>query len=233
MGTLTLDLQQKINATSAIAPIPADGRFGPLTRAAIIEVFRNTRAPAVTPEDIASIAGSLGVPTRNLKAVAQVESGGGGWDRSGLLACLWERHYLWRRVRIAVPFLSNPTPGGYTIDADRDGINDSWEKLADSAGRFGFPIAAECASFGKFQIMGAHWKALGYASVWDFIWQLSRGEAAHYRAFAAFVRVNGLIPALQAVNGNPAACTAFARGYNGKGQKGYDSRIAAAWRALA
>src|SRR5690606_38594911 len=134
-----------------------------------------------------------------IKAVAKVESAGGGWDNAGLLKCLWERHYLWRRVKVAVPLLSNPSPGGYTIDADRDGINDSWEKLADATLRFGAGPSFECASFGKFQIMGAHWKALGYPTVLDFVWALSRSEAAHYDAFARYIEVNGLAPALRRV----------------------------------
>lgn len=213
-------------------PVTIDGVWGPQTRNAVIEVFRNTAAPAATPAEINLIADQYGFDRRAMRAVAQVESGGSGWDNTGLLKCLWERHYLWRRVRIAVPFLSDPSPGGYTIDADKDGICDSWEKLADAAGMFGFNAAGECASFGKFQIMGAHWKALGYASVIDFIWRLSRSEVAHYEAFARFVKANNLTAALNACNGNPINCLAFARGYNGKGQKGYDSRIAAAWRRL-
>jgi hypothetical protein len=211
-------------------PVKIDGAWGPQTRAATINVFRNRQAPAITPDEIELVANTLGAPVRNLKAVASVESAGGGWDDAGLLKCLWERHYLWRRVRIAVPILSNPSPGGYTVDADRDGVNDSWEKLADATGRFGFDVAAECASFGKFQIMGAHWKALGYPSVREFVWQLSLSEFAHYDAFARFIRANGLRDALRSIDGNPANCLAFARGYNGKGQKGYDGRIARAWR---
>jgi hypothetical protein len=212
------------------ASLTVDGKWGPNTRAAVIETFRNRSAPAATETEIETIANRLRSPARNLRAVAAVESAGGGWDNAGLLKCLWERHYLWKRVRIAVPFLSNPAAGGYTVDADHDGVNDSWEKLADATGRFGFDVAAECASFGKFQIMGAHWKALGYASVLDFVWHLSLSEAEHYEAFARFIEANGLAGALRQIDGNPANCLAFARGYNGKGQQGYDGRIAKAWR---
>lgn len=224
------NLQMWLNAHGATLIV--DGAWGPATRMAVIDVFRKTDAPAVDPDDITRIAASLGATERQLKAFAKVESGGSGWDDKGLLKCLWERHYLWRRVKVAVPFLSNPTPGGYTIDADHDGICDSWEKLADATGRFGFNAAAECASFGKFQIMGANWKALGYSSVADFIWRLSRDEAEHYRAFAAFIRVNKLTGALRQVSGDPADCITIARGYNGKRQKGYDARIAQAYRNM-
>lgn len=224
----TLELQQWLNAHGA--NLLADGKFGPVTRAAIIDTFRNTSAPAATATDIVGLANRLGCEPRQIRAVASVESAGGGWDNAGLLKCLWERHYLWRRIRIAVPFLSNPTPGGYTIDADHDGICDSWEKLADAAGRFGFATAAECASFGKFQVMGAHWKVLGYPSVIEMVWRLSRDEAAHYEQFARYIEANGLKGALRKVDGNPMNCRPLAEGYNGKKQKGYDGRIATAYR---
>lgn len=225
------NLQQWLNDRGA--GLVVDGRFGPATELAVIEVFRNRNAPAATPAEIASIAERNGFDPRAMRAVAKVESAGGGWDNSGLLKCLWERHWLWRRVRLAVPLLSNPTPGGYTIDADRDGINDSWEKLASATGRFGFDTAAECASFGKFQIMGGHWRSLGYPSVAEFIWRLSRSEAAHYEAFARFVTVNGLKNALNKVDGSAANARDFARGYNGKNYAAgrYHEKIAAAWRA--
>lgn len=223
------DLQHWMNGHGQ--NVTVDGKWGPQSRAALIDVFRNRNAPAATPAEIAMVAARLGCTPRQLRAVANVESAGGGWDEAGLLKLLWERHYLWRRIKLAVPFLSDPTPGGYTIDVDHDGICDSWEKLADATGRFGFNVAAECASYGAFQIMGANWKALGYGSVLDFVWQLSRTEFAHYDAFGRFIWANGLTQALRRVNGSPANCLDLARGYNGKAQKGYHDRIAAAWRA--
>lgn len=207
------------------------GYVGPLGKSALIELFRNTNAPAATDGKIAEIASRLGATERQVRAVAKVESAGSGWDRHGLLACLWERHWMWKRVKIAVPFLSDPKPGGYTIDADGDGINDSWQKLADAAIRWG-PIAFECASFGRFQCMGGHWKHLGYDSVLDLVWRLSRHENEHYEVFARFIEKNGLAPALRKVDGNPENARALAKGYNGAGYaKGrYHEKIAAAWK---
>lgn len=232
MGTVSRD-QTWLNDHGA--RLTVDGKAGPATRSAIIETFRNRAAPAATEREIAGIADANGFNLRALKAVARVESGGAGWDDTGLLACLYERHYLWRRIKIVVGLLSNATPGGYTIDADNDGINDSWEKLADASLRWGMPMVFECASFGKFQIMGVHWKALGFDSALDFVWWLSRGEAAHYDAFARYIRVNKLTAALNRVDGNPENCRAIAKGYNGSvyAAKGYHEKIARAWKALA
>lgn len=229
MGRIA-NLQTWLNAHGA--SLVVDDKNGPATRRAVIEVFRNAAAPAIRPDELKALANRHDFDLRAMRAVAKVESGGSGWDKAGLLACLFERHYMFRRVQKAVPFLSDPKPGGYTVDADGNGINDSWEKLARGAGLFGFNVTFECASFGRFQIMGAHWKALGYPSVADFVWGMSRGEPAHYEAFCRYIVVNGLTDALNAVDGDPRNCLAIARGYNGKGQKGYDQRIAAAWKEV-
>lgn len=226
-------LQDYLNLRGQRPPLVVDGRAGPRTRQAFFDVFRNVAAPGVNIVDIAGFAARLRCTPQQILAVAKVESAGGGWDDTGMLKCLYERHYGWKRFRILNPLLSNPTPGGYTTDADKDGINDSWEKVADAALLFGEPAKAfECASWGKFQIMGAWWKELGYSSPVDFVWQLSRGEAAHYDAFVRFILRFDLVDAVRAIDGNPLNCLAFARGYNGKNQKGYDGRIAQAFRTL-
>lgn len=223
------DLQLWLNAHGA--SLVVDGKPGPATRSAILNVFVNRSAAAVTPADINLIAARLGGTSRQVAAVAKVESAGGGWDDAGRLKCLYERHYFWRRIQIKIPFLSNPSPGGYTIDADKDGINDSWEKVADAAMRS--PIAAfESASWGKFQIMGAHAKSLGFANAIEFVWALSRSEYAHYDALARFIEANGLRQAFKQLSSNPEHCRAFARSYNGTGYEkgGYHRKLAEAMR---
>ncbi len=223
------DLQLWLNARGA--RLTVDGKSGPKTRAAILDLFVNRTAPAITEAEIATIAKRLGGTVKQVAAVAAVESAGGGWDNAGRLKCLWERHYLWRRIKLAVPGLSNPTPGGYTVDADADGINDSWERLADAAMRWP-GLAFECASFGKFQIMGAWGADLGYGSALEFVWALTRSERAHYEALARYIEVNGLGGAFRALSTDPETCRAFAKGYNGSGYAagGYHTKLARAMR---
>lgn len=223
--------QEWLNAHGA--QLVTDGKGGPKTRAAIIETFRNLSMPRISEAEKTSIARSLGGTLRQLQKVDIVESGGAATDSKGLLKCLFERHYVWRRIKVLIPFLSNPTPGGYTIDADGDGINDSWEKVADMAMRNPL-VAFESASWGRFQIMGAHAKSLGYANAVEFVWELSRDEAVHYRALAAFIRVNNLQRAFVALSDDPKDCATFAKGYNGpaywKHNPPYDVRLARAAR---
>lgn len=221
------DLQLWLNAKGA--NLVVDGKKGPRTRQAILDTFVNLNAAAVNTNDIIRIAGRLGGSTRQLQAVAKVESAGGGWDNAGRLKCLYERHYFWKRWRVKIPLLSDPVAGGYTTDANKDGVNDSWEKVADAA--MLNPLAAfESASWGKFQIMGAHAEKLGYANALEFVWTLSRGEAAHYEALARYIEVYGGKAKFQALSTNWRSNTAFAVFYNGPKQKGYDHKLAEAMR---
>lgn len=226
-------LQTYLNARGCTPPLTVDGVPGPATRDALIATHRNKAARPVTQPEINLFAARAGCSPTQLATVSSVESGGSGWDNAGLIACLWERHYLWKRVAIAVPLLSDPKAGGYTIDIDHDGINDSWEKLADASMRFGAGIAMECASFGKFQIMGAWWKKLGYPSVAEFVWGMTRSETAHYEALVRYIEVNNLRGALRSISADPRACLSFALGYNGPKQKGYDVKLARKFKELS
>jgi hypothetical protein len=170
--------------------------------------------------------------------VAAVESGGDPFLPTGQPKILWERHWLFRRLgrvltasSVAGHFLAASAPGGYTLDADRDGINDSWEKLVEAC-RVDPVAAFESCSWGKFQIMGGHWRALGYASVFDFAWSMRESELGHYRALAAFIRANKLEAALRRLGPSPSDNEAFARGYNGRNfaKLDYHGKLARAMR---
>jgi hypothetical protein len=210
-------------------PIVVDGLRGPATRAAILAAFANRNAPAVTSHDIDGFARRLGGTAKQVRAVSIVESAGGGFNEAGQPKALYERHYAWRRLRIVIPLLSNPAPGGYTMDADRDGLNDSWEKIADMAMRNPL-VAFESASFGKFQIMGAWAAQLGYANAIEFAYALSRSEAAHYEALCRYIERLGGAAKFRALSTDWRENTPFAEFYNGKNQKGYDRRLAEAMR---
>lgn len=193
-----------------------DGQVGGVTLGEFYRLFTNRNAAPVTDDQIAGWARGLGASPKQLKAFAAVESGGGGFQPTGHPKILWERHYFWRRIRITLPLISNPRPGGYTLDSNRNGINDSWEKLQMACRRD--PVAAfESCSWGKFQIMGAHWKALGYESVFHFAWSMVESEAGHYEGFVRFIRVNKLARLLARVSTNPADNIPIVRRYNGPG----------------
>lgn len=227
-------LQRFLVSKGAILTV--DGVVGPHTKRAVWDMFANRAAPAITPAEITMIANEIPAPREAVCAVAAVESGGDPFLPSGHPKILFERHWLLRRIgrqlsasSVAGAFLALAKPGGYTLDADRDGLNDSWEKLVEACATD--PVAAfESCSWGKFQVMGGNWKALGYASVFDFAWSIRMSELGHYRALAAFIRANGLAPAMRRLGTSPSQNVAFARGYNGRefAKNRYDVKLATA-----
>lgn len=114
-------VQQWLNERAG-CDLAVDGIGGSLTRAAFITAFANKNAPAITEAELLQIARDLGDgDTKRIRAVAQVESAGGGWFDSGLPKILFERHKFWKhttRPKIITSY-SNPEAGGYSMDALR------------------------------------------------------------------------------------------------------------------
>lgn len=222
------ELQVWLNNHGATPALTEDGLAGPLTRKAIIQVFTNKNAKAITEEEMLTLSKELGeTSTKRLKAVATVESGGSGWFNSGLVKILYERHYFYKLTSPAIrektkgKWFINASAGNYTSDANNNGINDSWEKLAEAA-CYDPDAAFQSVSIGKFQVMGAHYKALGYTSPIEMMWDASQSEYAHYKMLVGFLKANKLVNAFKALSTNPADCRALAKGYNGPLYEKYD-----------
>jgi len=192
--------------------VAADGLWGPASRAGLVAAFTNLSAPAAGDADIAAIARRLGCKPAQIRAVAKVESSGSGFDKFGRPKMLFERHLFHRQTagrHSPAPF-SNPAYGGYN--------EDSWVKLTYAAGKA--PEAAfASASWGRFQVLGLHWRKLGFASPFELARSTVKSEAAHYELLARYVETFGLLKALRALSADPATCEAFAEGYNGPAYK--------------
>lgn len=187
-----------------------------------IAVLTNKEAPAVNDNDIAVFASRLGVTTKQINAVAKVESAGGGYTNSGLPKQLFERHYFHRLTdgKWTPSIFSQAKGGGYSS-------SDTWERFRLALDKD--PWAAfQSASWGKFQVMGAHWIALGYPNPYAMVWTLAQSEADHYEMLCRFIEANNLTSKMRALSTDWRDCTAFARAYNGPAQKGYDKRLAEA-----
>lgn len=206
-------------------PLVADGAAGPKTRDAIVAAFTNPHAPPVSGDQVAMFAVAIGCTEKQLRAIAKVESGGAAFDAAGRPKILFERHYFHRLTegRWSIAPYSDAKPGGYAVD--------SWTKLVAAACRD--PSAAfQSASWGKFQIMGAHWQALNYASPLEMAWAMREGEAGHYEALVRFLKANRLCDAARRLSTNPADNKAFAAGYNGPEFRkySYDEKLAEAMK---
>lgn len=208
-------------------PITVDGRSGPQTRAAIVLAFTNPCAPAVTDDDLKAIAARLGCSIPQLRAVSKVESGGAAFDKQGRPKILFERHIYYRQTegRFGTSPWSSQKAGGYN--------EDSWSKLTNAAGQ-DVDAAFASASWGKFQVMGMHWRGLNYPSPLEMAYSTVTNEAAHYEMLARYIERFDLKRALAQLSTNPQDNVAFATGYNGPGFRRFDyhTKLAKAMVAL-
>lgn len=187
----------------------------------------------LTQEDIERAAHELGVPAAAVHAVKEVESAGHGFYDDGTPLILFERHIMYRQVREKFnrsaadrfagmyPDIINVAPGGYGKSKEQPARMDRAAKQIDRE------CALQSASWGLFQIMGFHWKALGYESLQSFVNSMYRSEGDQLDAFVRFIKENENIHrALKALD-----WPGFAKGYNGSNYRinQYDTKLAAAY----
>lgn len=173
-----------------------------------------------------------------VKAVASVESSGNGFivDSQGnkIPKILFERHIMFKRLRDFTPIKSkevaakypdivNEKSGGY-----KGGIAEH-ERL-QKAVLLDRTTALESVSWGAFQIMGYHWKVLGYSSIQAFVNDMYT-EQGQLDAFVKFIKAdNRLVKALKEKD-----WTTFARIYNGPAYKtnNYDMKMKDAYEKFS
>ncbi len=205
----------------------SDGKVGPMT-AEVLEA---------APEDLSllhlamdSVAKELGIELATLKAVREIESNGNGFLEPNIPVILFERHWMYRRLRDAglrhklyakvVPAIVNIHSGGYL------GYADEWLRLG-IAKSIDLDCALESCSWGAYQIMGFHWKALGFTSVVEMVEMMSKNRVGQLEVFSRFIKSDPrLVSALQQKN-----FTLFARVYNGPNYKvnNYDVKLEIAY----
>lgn len=177
-------------------------------------------------------ATELGVTVAHLKAFAEVESSGDGFLSTGEPKILFERHVFYDRltdnrgrafadyVRQRAPDICNPSAGGY-------GKYSEQHPKLQRAVRYDRPSALESCSWGAFQIMGYHWKTLGYSGIQAFI-NDAYTEAGQLELLIRFLKANpAIVSAMRARN-----WAEVARLYNGPAyaKNQYDTKLAAAYK---
>ncbi|AOK03298.1 N-acetylmuramidase domain-containing protein [Burkholderia sp. AU28942] len=209
-GSATRNAVVAFQATHGLV---ADGIAGPKTRSTLSAGRRDPRH--LTDADLQRAADRLQVDIAAVRAVNEVESKGAGFLPDGRPVILYERHIMYRQLAAAgldadalaakYPALVNPKRGGYAGDAAE------YARLA-SASQISAACALEATSWGAFQIMGFHWKALGYPDVFAFVDAMKVSEAEQLEAFVRFVLADKVM--LAALRGKKWA--KFAELYNGK-----------------
>jgi N-acetylmuramidase/Putative peptidoglycan binding domain len=181
-------------------------------------------------QEITQAARAANTDPAALLSVVEVESAGKFFARiKGRDEPLirFECHYFDRRlndeqrVRARAAGISSPLAGRVPNPHLQE---DRWA-LLERACAFSRPAALESVSWGIGQIMGAHWKALGFGSVEEMVELARSGAAGQIRLLILFLEKNGLIPLLNAHD-----WAAFALRYNGPAywRYAYDTKLAIA-----
>lgn len=183
----------------------------------------------LTEKDYATAAETLGVEVACVKAVTKVESRGSGFLPSGVPVILFERHWMYKLLKAKLgrdPALSDvvdPKAGGYKGGAAE-------HTRLDKAVSIDRECALQSASWGLFQIMGFHWKALGYTNVQAFVNAQYKSEGSQLDTFVRFIKINpGMHAALKAKD-----LAKFAKLYNGPAyaKNNYDTKLAQAYASF-
>lgn len=168
----------------------------------------------------------------SIRTITEVESRGDGFMANGHPVILFERHVMYRQLRDKFgkaradelaklhPDVVNSSPGGYGKESEQP-------KRLEKAASVDRECALNSASWGLFQIMGYHWRDLGYATQQTFINAMYKNEAGQLHAFCRFIKVNpGIHQALKNRNWER-----FAALYNGPAhaKHNYAGRMAAAY----
>lgn len=161
-----------------------------------------------------------------IKAVAIVESGGrNGFDDQGRPKILFEAHHFGpltkNRFNKTHPHLA--CRSGDTATAARYYRWDQYQRLREAM-VLDIDAALSAASWGKFQVLGENHN--GWPDVRSFVAAMYVSEVNHLKAFEAFCIENGLLDKARRKD-----WLGFAVGYNGKKQKGYDQKMANAYKA--
>ncbi len=184
-----------------------------------------------TIDEIEAVALAYDLNPDALLAVAEVESGGKAFAfvagrKEPLIR--FEGHYFDRLIS-PVHRRSARRAG---LAAQQAGViknprsqAERWA-LFSKAAKLDRQAAIQSVSWGIGQVMGAHWKDLGYVSPDDLMQDARQSVAGQIRLMVRFIRSKGLTSKLHARD-----WAGFARRYNGSGyqKNNYDLRMAAAY----
>jgi hypothetical protein len=178
----------------------------------------------MTAEAWRALATRLGVEEAALRAVADVESSGGGFlpPPSDLPKVLFEGHAFSRltkgRFDATNPDISYPKWDKTKYSGTLTG---EWKRL-DAACALDRAAALQSASWGAFQIMGFNYALCGFANVEAFVTAQKAGAQQQTESFAQFIARDLYLTALKNKDWK-----AFASAYNGPAfaKNRYDEKL--------
>ncbi|HEY8099339.1 MAG TPA: N-acetylmuramidase domain-containing protein [Burkholderiaceae bacterium] len=192
----------------------------------------------ITDADYEAAAKELDCEVEVIKAIEKVESGGTtGFDNKNRPLILFERHIFSRnsarKYDATNPDISSKT--GYKLKRKEDAVTadalakdyyavnstSNYKRLA-KAYQLDKDAALKACSWGKFQVLGENYKAVGFGSVREMVDAHVKGPKGHLKTFIGFIKSKKLQKPMKDKNWEK-----IAQGYNGTGYKkfNYDKRI--------
>lgn len=134
--------------------------------------------------NIKKIAEDNSIPKDNLRKVIAVESGGFGFDKkTGKILIQFEPHWFKRL------FLKWNSSLNVWQNNKVEGQLQEWKAFNDAFSK-NSKAAMEATSIGLPQIMGFHWKSLGFSSVGEFWDYMKESENNQVLAMVKFIKLN-------------------------------------------
>lgn len=160
-------------------------------------------------KDFQSAAKELGWEVSLVEAVAEVESAGDGFLKNGKAKILFEAHVFSRltghKYDKTNPKISSPVMNRKLYL----GGEKEYDRLAEAV-KLNESAALQSCSYGAFQIMGFHFKLLGYKTVKAMV-EDAETDSGQLRMFVKFCKANpGILRAGQRLDFRTVAA-----GYNG------------------
>jgi hypothetical protein len=177
--------------------------------------------------DIHRVAQRIDCDEAAIRAVAEVESRGGGFLNDGRPKILFEAHIFSRRTDHAFDHRHpNISSRKWNKSLYGPGGANQYRRL-ERALDLNANAALASASWGMFQIMGFNYEACGFNTIKTFVEAMKESEGRHLDAMAAFLENRRLDTALRRHDWSD-----FARGYNGPAfrENKYDEKLDRAWR---
>ena len=180
------------------------------------------------------VAMQLNCEVAAIKAVALVESAGRCFTSGGRVMCLFEGHQFYKftkgKYADSHPTLCYPK---WVTKYYMGNYDDEYVERFSVAFRLDQNAAIMATSWGAFQIMGFHYKALKFKTPGAMLNYLKDSADNHLRLFAKFLLLKRNRHILQAIQAKTWGT--FAYFYNGKGykQNRYDSKLKAAYAKYA
>ena len=208
----------------------SDGICGPKTWKVLQEEY--DKPEAISEDDFKEAAEALGLDVAFVKAVAEVEAAGRGFESNRRPRILFEGHIFWSRLKKQgidpEKFVSDHS-GILYPKWDKSkyfGGEKEWLRL-EEAWKINKKAALESASYGLFQIMGFNYASCGCKDVFEFVSEMFFSEGRQLNMFCKFCKSLGLEKYLKEKD-----WAGFARRYNGPeyAKNEYDKKLEAAYK---